>query len=510
MGFYRQLGQFIFKSQYKKFIQTCLQTELAQKNSWARIQRQLSQGVFWKQKYPNFENMQLGQFQITDYEDYREILFDHFNETKSPFTGEKIEFWSESSGTTGKSKIYPITSSYRAEFQMVNGPFLYQVLQNNPSFLKYKSLYFAALHPSKQTDAGIAVGFISAYNYAKIPALLKKKYAFPDQVFCDRDTFFRWGALYALAERVDTFVAITPSMVERFFKEIKDNRGFFSEQIGTPQPPAGFPKLRFSAVEKKRLIKVLDQNSFSLQDLWPDLKTLICWKSSTCGLQLKNIKPILGTVRVIEALYAATEGWINVPFGDEDSGGALHCGGHVYEFLEVGKEVVIENLLKPWQLQENKQYEIFLTTSMGFIRFRLRDILLCKGHLHEAPILEFLEKEGQAISIGHTRVSDIHVLQAIADCGIQLPSQWFIISSSNAKSLVLILPNGFALNTTELNKFDFALQKANPEYDVDRREGLLEEISLKILSLDDPLWSRSLHAQAKPKFLIQGSIDRHS
>lgn len=507
MSFHRFLGKLVFGREFRNYLADCDHPQEAQKRAWRRIRNCLSQGKYWTSKYSDFHGRKLEDFEISDYETYREVLEIHADDLYSPFSGEKILFWSESSGTTGQSKIYPITRAYQAEFQMVNGPFLYQVIKKNLSFLKHKTAYFAATHPSRKTKSGVGVGFISAYNYAHIPFLFKVKYVFPDEVFCDRQTFFKWGALYALSQKMDTLVAITPSMIERFFSEIDVNREFYKSQIKKPTPPKGFPFLRFKSNEVLRLAKVLSQPQMTLQDLWPDLRTLICWKSATCGLQLKNISPILKGVSVLDAPYSATEGWMTVPFGTSEAGGALHCGGHVYEFIEVGAEVKRENLVKPWQLEARKYYEVFLTTSMGFVRFRLRDIVYCKEFFRQSPVLEFHEKEGQSISIGHTRVSDVHLVKALNLGGINIPSPWFVICASDAKKLFLVTCLEPDESSRIVTSLDRALRQSNEEYEDDRREGLLGAIEHRVLSLEHELWRRADHAQAKPKLIMQGSLE---
>jgi hypothetical protein len=502
MSMFRLLGSAVFGRQHRTFLKACKNPDVAQALAWSRIRKLLSQGEVWPRRRADFSISRLEAMPISDYEDYRAVLEAAIDSSHSPFTGEPILFWSESSGTTGRSKVYPITHAYQKEFQTVNGPFLYGVLRNNPTFLRNSALYFASTDAIRTTKNGIGVGFISGYNYKNIPALFKTKYALPDEVFRDRETFFRWGALYALSRKIDTFIAITPSIVQRFIEEITENRSFYLSQIANPRVPDGFPSLKFKTSEIERLQRVLGEASITIKDLWPTFQTLICWKSATCGLQLQALKTSLGASDVVDAIYSATEGWMTVPTGGPEVGGALHCAGHVYEFIEVGREITEGNLIKPWELKTGHRYEIFLTTSMGFIRFRLRDILLCKGFLDRAPILEFLEKEGQAISLGQTRVSETHVANALRMSPLTIRGEWFLCPSDKADGLLLVTSD-LNLTNGEVSEFDLGLRKANPEYDEDRRDRLLQPLAIKSLPLIDTIWSKDRHAQSKPRVIVQ-------
>src|SRR5207253_2833872 len=98
-------------------------------------------------------------------------------------------YWSESSGTSGKRKIFPITLKYREQFQRTTPPFLAGLFKEFRGFLNHKVLYFAGMHPSERSPTGVEVGFISNFNYRHIPPLLQKAYAFPADVFRDWSTF---------------------------------------------------------------------------------------------------------------------------------------------------------------------------------------------------------------------------------------------------------------------------------------------------------------------------------
>lgn len=492
---------------YRRFVRDCEQIELAQARVWAETKNELRNGAFWKGRVK--EN--LDEYPVTDYEDYREALDASYASDVSVLTGGKILFWSESGGTTGKSKIYPITPAYKKSFQSTTPPFLHSLTQRFKNFLGKPVLYFAATLPSETSPAGVEKGFISGYNYRNIPPLLAKKYAFPLGVFRDRDFFFRWGPLYALATDLSAMIAITPSMLEQFALATEKNFESYLPYLegrARGAPAEGLPPVKVSAQRVAILRNAFKKGGhFSFREVWPNLQFVCCWKTSTCGLQLPRLDPWLqGKVPVVDATYSATEGWITVPLFNEKPGGPLHPGALVVEFFPAGEEPG-KNILKPWQLEAGKNYEVLLTTKMGFVRFRLYDIVRCTGFFARSPILEFVEKAGNTVSLGHTRISETHVLNALQKAGISLPSPWILAPAADASGLLLARPEGKNIGTEELQRLDQALQDSNPEYFEDIRDKLLQPLRDLPLPVQHPLWAKSSHAQTKPKVIQQKPVE---
>ncbi|MGE3262082.1 MAG: GH3 auxin-responsive promoter family protein [Bacteriovoracia bacterium] len=493
---------------YRSFVRDCEQIETAQARVWAETKDELRRGDFWRGRVKD----RLEDYPVTDYEDYRGALDASYSSDISALTGGKILFWSESGGTTGKAKIYPITPAYKKSFQSTTPPFLHSLTQRFKDFLGKPVLYFAATLPTEKSPAGVEKGFISGYNYRNIPPLLAKKYAFPLGVFRDRDFFFRWGPLYALATDLSAMIAITPSMLEQFSLAIEKNIDsywpYLEGRINSP-PADGLPKVKVSA-ERVALLRNAfkkKEKHFSYRSVWPSLEFVCCWKTATCGLQLPRLDPWLrGEVPVVDATYSATEGWVTVPLYSDKAGGPLHPGALVTEFFPAGEEPG-KNILKPWDLEPGKNYEILLTTKMGFVRFRLYDIVRCTGFFHRSPILEFVEKAGNTVSLGHTRISETHVLNALKNSGLEFPSPWILAPAADASGLLFAHPEQSNHEGESLGVFDKALQEANPEYFEDIRDKLLQPIRRLPLPAQHPLWAKSSHAQTKPKVIQQKPVE---
>jgi hypothetical protein len=506
MGFTTKLIRALTWPKHRAFEKACKDPQSATARLWEETKTELRNGEFWK----GCVHDKLSDYPVTDYETYRDSINASYASETSSLTGRKILFWSESGGTTGQAKIYPITEEYKKSFQSTTPPFLHSLASRFSGFLSEPVLYFAATLPSEKSPAGIEKGFISGYNYRNIPPLLAKKYAFPLEVFRDRELFFRWGPLYALATDLSAMIAITPSMVEQFARALEMNLEDYWPYLEAEKPlspETGLPPVHCSKKRAAHLRKVFKRGfPFSFKETWPGLQFICCWKTATCGLQLARIDSWTKGVPIVDATYSATEGWITVPLWTERSGGPVHPSALITEYFPAGEEPSSANIKQLWELEAGKDYEILLTTKMGFVRFRLYDVVRCTGFFHQSPILEFSEKAGNTVSLGHTRISETHILTALQAADQELPLPWIIAPAADGSGLLFHFRDDVARIAERVKELDYALQKANLEYWEDIRDKLLFPMQASKLPADHPLWNKTAHAQTKPKVIQQNPV----
>lgn len=80
------------------------------------------------------------------------------------------------------------------------------------------------------------------------------------------------------------------------------------------------------------------------------------------------------------------------------------------------------HVLSAWELTPGREYYILLTTSSGFYRYNIRDVVRCTGFHGDAPLLEFLHKGAHISSITGEKISESQVVEAVraaqADSGL--------------------------------------------------------------------------------------------
>ncbi len=481
---------------HRAFVRDCKNPERAQARVWAETWRVLRRAPFWRGGAAS-----LSDFPLTTYDDYRGALTRSFARERSELSAEPILYWSESTGTTGPRKLFPITASYRRQFQTTTPAFLRGLTSRFPKLLSQPVLYFAATQPVERSPAGIEVGLISHFNYRTIPAFLRRLYGFPIEVLANEETFSRWGPLYAIATDLSAMVGISPAAISRFFEQLVANRDRYEPILaGRAQPPAPLPPIQLGEARRALVRAVLDGGGEELGALWPALEAVVCWKSSTCGLQLPALRRVVGDVPFVDATYSATEGWMNVPRADGSLGGPLHPGAHVFEFLPQGGAPHARNLLPMWALQPGRSYEIVLTTAMGLVRYHLQDVVTCTGYFHRSPIVHFSHKSANQISLGPASVSEAELVEALKQ--LTRARACLVAPAASGRGLELCVDEPIA--AAELSVLQSALETINPVYRRYVANGTLDPLAARRVASDHPSFDAARgHAQTKPRLLMQ-------
>lgn len=501
-------------SKHRAFVRDARDPRAAQARVWRETWAEIGASPFWRARMAAASNgptPPLTAFPITTWDDYRDALARSYDSPRSELSGADILFWSESAGSTGPRKLFPITRVYQRQFQTTTPPFLHGLARRFRGFLGGPVLYFAGSMPKERSPAGVPVGFISNFNYRNIPAFLRKMYAFPVEALRDGETFFDWGPLYALASDLSVIVGITPAIMVRFVERtIAQMDRYWPILEGRAAPPAPLPPVRVSPERLALLRGALAKDPPSFRELWPSLEVVSCWKASTCGMQIPSLQRYSRDVPIVDATYSATEGWVNVPSADGSVGGAVHPGAHVIELLPLGAAARAENLIPLWEAEPDRDYEIFLTTAMGLVRYRLHDVVRCTGRFHESPVIRFSHKASSEISLGPACISEAELVEALrlAQLGETLRRVFAPAASGDRLELCVAADDASKGPLFDVARLEESLRAQNPMYRKYVSDGSLKPIALRSLRADHPLFSTDHHhAQTKPKLLLNEPAD---
>lgn len=488
--------------QYQKFQRDCRAPDAAYARLWRdEIEPLLRRAPFWqRQGLP----AKLADCPLTDYGTYAKALERTVQTGISELNGEPVLFFAQSAGTSGPQKLFPLTRSFQRQFQRTAGPFVHALLRSFDGLLRHPVLYFAATAPSSFSPTGVPIGYISHFNYVTISPLLQRQYCIPRAALADAATFAHGAPLYALAQNLSGMLSVTPLSLSGLLSSLTRNWNEYLAILAGEKPmPVALPR---PAIDPARLalLRGLDPATFSFQQIWPGLACVACWTSSVCKAQLQQIQPRLG-VPVADAIYSATEGWMNVPFGDGvREGGPLHPGAHIVEFLPEGDAAEPRNLLKPWELAKGRNYEVFLTTAQGMVRYRLYDVVACNGMFARAPIISFRYKSGRSISLGLAVVSEAELVSASLSAGLILQTHWRFGPNAAGNGMALYGPEDTDVATTILAAVDTEVRRMNINYARYTGNGTIAPLTVERLPISHPFWQRAtLHAQSKPQYLVQ-------
>jgi hypothetical protein len=486
---------------YHRFIEATLDPQRAQRRAWeetALLLQRSSGREAWRPR--------LQDHPITSLDDYRPAIERSLRTGVSALNGEPVMFWSQSAGTTGNRKLFPMTRSFRRQFQRTVPPMVHALLRRYPQFLRRPALYFAATDPRERTGTGVEIGFISNYNYRTVPALIRRQYAFPREVFKDAATFDRYAAVYALGSDLSAMFAVTPMSLQRLLANIREHGEFILRSLrGEGQWDHALPRPSVSPDRLRTVTRLLESGDLGFKKLWPSLDFVCTWKTAICAAHLRQIADCLEGVDVIDAIYSATEGWITVPI-PQAGGSVVHPGAHVFEFIEAGKPIEVSQLTPPWELKPGRLYEVFLTTAMGLVRYRLNDVVSCTGFFNRAPVIEFAHKSGGIISLGLVSVSESELVEALLAAGVDLEPHWRVGPTPEGNGLALYADAADPEREARLEAADAHLRSININYRIYTGNGTLKPLSGRVLRLTHSLWARDApHAQTKPVLLIQSA-----
>jgi hypothetical protein len=110
--------------------------------------------------------------------------------------------------------------------------------------------------------------------------------------------------------------------------------------------------------------------------------------------------------------YAASESFMAVARHMSDTSYVLLPDGGFYEFIPVndGDE---NHTLNIDELEIGEDYEIVITNLSGFYRYRINDVVRVTGYYNETPILKFIYRKNQLLSIAGEKTNEEYLRWAI-------------------------------------------------------------------------------------------------
>lgn len=507
MNWKRALIAAITRKKYKNFLHDTLYPELARERLWSvEILPLLQHSSYWEPILKTKASIDLDDFPITEYEVYEPGLLAAQDDTIQPFNGEKLIFWSETSGTSGARKFFPITASFQKQFQRTMPPFVHSLTQRFSGFFKEKIVYLVNVNSNKNTPAGTPSGWISNFNYRNMPSLIKRFYAMPDEVFANSEVYNQWAPVYALASDLSAIFAVTPMVIDTFYELCRAGfSDFLPYLLDEKSLPSNLPPLKITVKRQNYLKTLAKEKKITFKKLWPSLQVAGCWTSGLCEYPARQLQKLMGSeISLVDGTYSATEGWLTVPLESNQPGGILHPGAHIVEFIEEGFELDKGNLLQSWELDIGKKYEVFLTTAMGFVRYRLKDIVKCTGFLNKAPRLEFCYKT-QLLKLESCSITGQELQQMIQAVNFNMEPHWYFARNSIGNRMVLVTDNSVELPDSLLGKLHEELIRISPTYGHSVETGEVIPIALLQNSMEQLLVDT--HAQTKPKLISQQVIE---
>lgn len=345
-------------------------------------------------------------------------------------SSEKLLMFAMTSGTTGTPKYVPVTGRYYRELAKGNFVWGVHLLYDHPNAISHKILHVVSPKRERETEQGVPCGAATGLVAESQKKIAHLKYALSPDVYRidDYDAKYYCIMLLAMQHKISLLIAANPSTLValgicleknagRMVKDWFDGTLSVAERLSPEMRRVIAGRVRAQRATASRLDRLLMKHGrLRPSDVWPELALIGCWTGGTLTPYLDLVKEYWGDKPLRDPGLIASEGRMTIPLEDGGGGGVLDVESHFYEFMPYGGGEGASDTLLAHELQEGGKYYIILTTSSGFYRYNISDVVQVTGYFGDAPVLKFLHKGNRISSLTGEKISEYQVVEAFRAC----------------------------------------------------------------------------------------------
>lgn len=366
---------------------------------------------------------------LTTYEDYADYVQRMMKGEKGLITNAYYRRFAASSGSTGKAKIIPLSAKSEWVCQCfgfsapVGSAFNYFRKQGR-LMPQQKGLNTAEIGCEK-LESGKSVSCISSVPLLNLKPLVPIFASSPKELqFVDDDTKMDSHYLklrFALPKRdISYLTTIFITTLESMFFYMEENWEMLCDDIekGIINPDIECPPEMRVKLEKrmkpdpKRAEEL--RNEFRkgfdcapiVPRIWPNISWMFGMGTGAVAIYQKKLQRYLGNIPAHYLGYAASEALMAVPLELDSFEYVMLPHNGFYEFRPVESDDY-DNLLTIKDLEVGKEYEVILTNTSGFYRYRIEDVIRVTGFYHESPKITFCYRLNQVANISGEKMTQM-------------------------------------------------------------------------------------------------------
>jgi hypothetical protein len=464
---------------------------------------------------------------VATYEDIRPHVERMANGEPNVLTAEAPVMFAMTSGTTGKSKLIPVTPTCRgrdhADQMRV---WLHHARLAHPRLFDGKIVSLVSPAVAGRTPAGIPYGSTSGMMYRDMNRLVRSCYAIPYPVaeIEDYDAVYYTVMRLALGCEVSLLATANPSSIqklvetadacaERLIRDVHD--GTLAQDLEIEPALRAHVERRLARDPRRARAlaeaRALRGGKLLPADYWPELRLIACWKGGTVGAAVDRFPEWFdpegrAPVPVRDWGYLSSEARGSIPLSDEGDGGVLTVSANVFEFVLADELEKNPDDPESWRvvgvdrLQVGKQYYVFVTTTGGLYRYDINDVIEVVGSYHRTPVISFRRKGRGMTSMTGEKLSENQVIDAVTGAAKALGvSVGAFRAEADAQQMRYVLkvepetPIPDATQAALLAQIDDTLCEINIEYKSKRASGRLQAPLLQVMK---PGWHEAERKQA--------------
>ena len=374
---------------------------------------------------------------LSVYADYDDYVWRMANGEKGLITNMYVRRFTESSGSTGKQKLVPL--SYWAEwvcqcfsFSAPVGCAVKWFAKKGRPLPPQKGLLTA--ETSCRRVKGGTISCLSSIPLLNVKPIVQFFTTSPKEVLfpapnVDMDMHYM-KLRFALANRNISYLGtIFITTLESMFFYMEENwemlcddieKGIINDNVNVPEEIRAKynkklkPNPKRANELRKEFSKGFDESPI-IPRIWPNVGWMYGMGTGSLSFYAKKLRRYIGDDIPMHYLgYTATEAFMAVPLEFNSYDYVILPQNGFYEFRPIDQEGY-DNLLTIKDLEVGKEYEIILTNMSGFYRYRIEDVVKVTGYYNQSPKITFCYRLNQIANISGEKVSSLAFDEMVAN-----------------------------------------------------------------------------------------------
>ena len=505
MGVCEHIKIFIYSKRANKMQETCVK----------RLMRKNKSTVYGK--LHNFKDVKsIEDYQrivpLSVYADYDDYVWRMANGEKGLITNMYVRRFTESSGSTGKQKLVPL--SYWAEwvcqcfsFSAPVGCAVKWFAQHGKTLPAQKGLLTAEIGCRKVK--GGTISCLSSIPLLNVKSIVETFTTSPKEVLfpepgVDMDMHYMKLRFALPSKKISYLGTIFITTLESMFFYMEENwemlcddieKGIINDNVRVPQEirEKYNKKLKPNpkrAEELRREFRKGFDESPIIPRIWPNVGWMYGMGTGSLSFYQKKLRRYLGEDIPMHYLgYTATEAFMAVPLEFNSFEYVILPQNGFYEFRPIDQEGY-DNLLTIKDLEVGKEYEIIITNMSGFYRYRIEDVVKVTGYYNQSPKITFCYRLNQIANISGEKVSSLAFDEIVANLSEEMNDMYIGYSiypdrSTSPGHYVLFLETADPVSDEKkakyAEKFEQMLCKGNVSVEPLIKSGALGHCEVKFL-----------------------------
>ena len=420
---------------------------------------------------------------LNDYEDLAPWINRVRRGENRVLTSGTVTHFIPTSGSSGARKLIPFTRDLQREFNHAINAWIADLYRTHFSVVlgpAYWSISPAIkIQDSKSSVVPIGFDDDTSYVGGTRKQLVNAIMAAPSELrlVSDMEQFRYLTLLCLLRQQNLRLISIWhPSFLSLLLDALPESWEDLLRDVGTGDcryanslPPKVLQALKLHPMPR-RARQLGNANPTKPETIWPHLEIISCWGDGHAKFANDDLKRRFPAVFIQSKGLLASECVVTIPFSNSFP---LAIRSHFFEFVDEEGRVC-----RAHELEENKIYEVAVTTAGGLWRYRLKDQVEVSGFVGMTPSLRFLGRTGNVSDRCGEKLSEHFVAQAIHEA-VGVSSLQFTMLAPNAGPLgwhYTLYAEGEIQNEVAAHLDVLLLQ--NPHYAWCRKSGQLGPLEL--------------------------------